>query len=86
MRKPKPYFKKSHRAWYVNLNGRPHRLGTDEQEARAEYDKLIGNRLDTVGEIARRLPRPPLCQLQAVHVRSSTRSPWSHSSASLVPL
>jgi integrase len=29
----KPYFKKSHQAWYFNHNGKPVRLGTTEQEA-----------------------------------------------------
>ena len=29
MRRPKPYFKKSHHAWYVNLNGKPNRLATE---------------------------------------------------------
>jgi len=37
----KPYFKKSHRAWYVNLDGRPKRLGTDEQAARHAYVRLV---------------------------------------------
>jgi hypothetical protein len=29
----KPYFKKSHQAWYFNHNGKPVRLGQTEQEA-----------------------------------------------------
>ena len=29
----KPYFKKSHQAWYCNHNGKPVRLGITEQEA-----------------------------------------------------
>ncbi len=44
MRRPKPYYKKSHHAWYVNLNGRPVRLATEEEgeeAAYAKYDKLM---------------------------------------------
>lgn len=44
MRQPKPYFKKSHRAWYVNLDGRPRRLGTEEETAWQEYHKLMAGR------------------------------------------
>ncbi len=46
----KPYYKKSHRAWYVNLAGKPHRLGTDEVEAKKAYERLQTNQY-TVGEI-----------------------------------
>lgn len=45
MRQPKPYFKKSHRAWYVNIDGRPVRLGPDETEAWVEYHKVMAGRL-----------------------------------------
>ena len=47
MRRPKPYFKKSHRAWYVNLNGRPKRLASEEEGEEAayrEYDALMAGR------------------------------------------
>jgi hypothetical protein len=39
MRRPKPYYKKSHRAWYVNLNGRPKRLASEEEGEKAAWDK-----------------------------------------------
>ena len=47
MRRPKPYLKKSHHAWYVNLNGRPQRLATEtegETEAYKQYDLLMAGR------------------------------------------
>ncbi len=30
--RPKPFFKKSRSAWYVQLNGRQHNLGPDEDK------------------------------------------------------
>ena len=38
-----PYFKKSHRAWYINLDGHPKRLGTNEPEARLAYERLMAH-------------------------------------------
>ena len=43
MRRPKPYYKKSHRAWYVNLNGKTTRPASEEAAAYAKYDKLMAN-------------------------------------------
>ena len=34
----KPYYKKSHDAWYININGRPKRLGKTKEEA----DRAVG--------------------------------------------
>lgn len=39
MRTPKPYFKKSHKAWYVNLNGRPVRLASEEEGEQVAWDR-----------------------------------------------
>lgn len=36
-----PYFKQSHQAYYVNIQGKPHRLGTDREAAWTEYHKLM---------------------------------------------
>ena len=44
MREPQPYFKKSHKAWYVNLHGKNVRLGEDEEIARQEYHILMAKR------------------------------------------
>jgi integrase/recombinase XerC len=47
MRRPEPYYKKSHHAWYVNLNGRPRRLASEaegEEAAYTKYDKLMAGR------------------------------------------
>ena len=41
MRQAQPYFKKSHQAWYVNLQGKPHRLGTEKEQAWKEYHRLM---------------------------------------------
>jgi len=38
---PKPYFKKSHRAWYVQVRGRQFNLGKDEAEAFDRYHSLM---------------------------------------------
>src|SRR5438045_2576293 len=38
---PKPFFKKSHQAWYVQLDGRQVRLGPDEAEAHRRYHALV---------------------------------------------
>jgi len=46
-RRPQPYYKKSHHAWYVNLNGRPKRLASEiegEEVAYKQYDKLMVGR------------------------------------------
>ena len=47
MRRPKPYYKKSHHAWYANLNGKPTRLASEEEgeeAAYAKYDALMAGR------------------------------------------
>ena len=47
MRRPEPYFKKSHHAWYVNLNGKTTRLASEEEGEEAaytQYDKLMAGR------------------------------------------
>lgn len=41
MRTPKPYFKKSHNAWYVNLRGKNVRLAADEKAAYQQYYILM---------------------------------------------
>lgn len=37
----KPYYKKSHQAWYVDLNGKPVRLGPDKEQAHREYHRIM---------------------------------------------
>ena len=40
----KPYYKKSHDAWYININGRPKRLGKTKEEADravAPIDRIV---------------------------------------------
>lgn len=41
MRQPKPYYKRSHAAWYVNFAGKPVRLADNEKEAWEEYHRLM---------------------------------------------
>jgi integrase/recombinase XerC len=41
VRIPKPYWKKSHKCWYVNLNGHPRRLDPNEAKAKELYKKLL---------------------------------------------
>jgi integrase len=45
-REPKPYYKKSHKRWYVKINGVHHPLGADEKEAWTEYHRLMAGRLN----------------------------------------
>jgi integrase len=51
------YYKKSHKAWYVNVNGKPIRLGATEEEARAR----AGGTLRTVAEAVRTFLNRPMC-------------------------
>jgi integrase len=45
MRQPKPYWKKSHACWYVNINGKPVRLDPDEAKAQTlYYERMAGTR------------------------------------------
>ena len=44
MRRPKPFFKKSHHSWYVELDGRQINLGPEEEAAWDQYDQLMANR------------------------------------------
>jgi integrase len=37
----KPFYKASHGAWYVTVNGKQVRLGTDQAEAEKEYHRLL---------------------------------------------
>jgi integrase/recombinase XerC len=45
-RKPKPWYKASHKAWYVKIEGKPRRLGATEKEANREFHKLMASRPD----------------------------------------
>jgi hypothetical protein len=45
MRQPKPYLKKTHNCYYVNLNGKPVRLDPDEKKAWEEWHLKYSNRL-----------------------------------------
>ncbi|HJQ80283.1 MAG TPA: hypothetical protein VJ828_10025, partial [Lacipirellulaceae bacterium] len=40
MREAKPYYKKSHKTWYYNDNGKPVRLDVDKTKAREIWKKL----------------------------------------------
>jgi integrase len=40
---PRPFFKKSHRCWYVQIGGRQLRLSADREEAFREYHRLMGD-------------------------------------------
>lgn len=49
MRQPKPYYKRSHDSWYVNINGRPIKLAKgrkNEKEAWDEYHKVMVGKVD----------------------------------------
>jgi integrase len=38
---PKPFFRKSRRTWYVQINGRQHNLGPDQEDAFRQYHDLM---------------------------------------------
>jgi len=38
---PKPFFKKSRRVWYVEINRQQHNLGPDKDEAFRKYHQLM---------------------------------------------
>jgi hypothetical protein len=44
MRKAKPWFRKSTRSWYVQVDGRQVPLGRDKQEAQRKYHSLMAGR------------------------------------------
>jgi hypothetical protein len=44
VKKREPFFKKSHRAWYVQLDGKQLRLAADEKEAWDRYHELMAGR------------------------------------------
>jgi integrase len=41
VRQPQPYWKASHKCWYVKINGRHHRLDPDKKKAWVKYHKLM---------------------------------------------
>jgi len=47
----KPYFKKSHGAWYVNQHGKPVRLGTNEQEALIKWAAMQKDTAFTLADL-----------------------------------
>ena len=53
MLRPEPHLKVSHKAWYVNINGRPARLASEaegEKAASTKYDALMGGRQPINGD------------------------------------
>ena len=44
MRVPKPWYRKSTRSWFVQLDGRQVPLGRDKQEAHRKYHSLMAGR------------------------------------------
>jgi len=42
-RKPTPYWKASHQAWYCTIGGVKHRLGTDQKNAEQEFHRLMAS-------------------------------------------
>ncbi|MEX2172546.1 MAG: tyrosine-type recombinase/integrase [Pirellulales bacterium] len=45
MRTPKMYWKSSHKSFYVNVGGKQHRLGADEDVATKEYHRLLAGEI-----------------------------------------
>jgi len=50
MRQPKPYWKASHRCWYVKIDYRHYRLDPDKEKAWQEYYKLMAGRAALTGD------------------------------------
>jgi integrase len=54
MRQPKPWFRKSTKTWYVQLDGRQVPLGKDKEEALRKYHQLMSGRRGS-GQTVRRV-------------------------------
>jgi integrase len=60
----KPYYKKSHQAWYLNQGGKSIRLGKTEEEAQAAYNRLclpcsnVGDLIDRFLDYHRKVSAP----------------------------
>ena len=51
-REPKPYFKTSHKAWYVQKDGKQHRLGTEyDDEAKKLYHQILAGDVEEPAEM-----------------------------------
>lgn len=50
----KPYFKKSHQAWYCNLHGKPVRLGKTEEEAMVAWAAIYKHSDFTLADLVKR--------------------------------
>jgi integrase len=50
-RRPKPWYKQSHNAWYVKIKGKALRLGETEAEAWAEFHRLMASMGRPTGKI-----------------------------------
>lgn len=57
MREPTPYFKKSHRCWYVNIQGKPVRLDKDKDKAQLAFHAIMAG----TREITSKTPVVELC-------------------------
>lgn len=58
MRRREPFFKRSHQAWYVQLDGKQVRLGEDKKDAWAKYDELMAARHKAARFVTPGLPVP----------------------------
>jgi hypothetical protein len=47
-RRPKPWYRRSKRAWYVHLHGKTHRLGKDREEAFHTFYRLMAEQGEAV--------------------------------------
>ncbi|MBN2024266.1 MAG: phage integrase SAM-like domain-containing protein [Pirellulales bacterium] len=54
MRQPKPWFRKSTKTWYIQLDGRQVPLGKDKEEAHRKFHQLMGGRRSS-GQTIRRV-------------------------------
>src|SRR5438128_1313385 len=63
MRIPKPWFRKSERAWYVQLGKKQYRLGTDSKQAKKRFKELLALDLGPAESSSRVYTVRTLCKL-----------------------
>ncbi len=97
MRKPKPWFRKSTKSWYVQIDGVQVPLGRDKEEAQQKYHRLMAGRpngqtvgrvdalLDEFLEFVRSNQAPETYRLYRRYLRSFNNSVPDRTEGSLRP-
>ncbi len=68
MRTPKPWFRKQNQTWYIQIDGKQHRLGKDRAEAFAKFHQLMHIGVPTGNHTGCR--RPEVCIRHIAHIEA----------------